>query len=282
MIIDFHTHTFPDAIAERAIKKLGIPTRMKNYHNGTQNGLLQSMKEANVDYSILLPIATKPSQTASINENAILLNSISDQTGLISFGAIHPDETDVASVLKGLANANVRGIKLHPHFQDTFVDDPKYISIIKTAEYYDLCVLIHAGNDASYPNAKTASVEHLSHLLDCVNYSKIILAHMGGLGVSEEVEKRLLDRDVYFDTALSLRTIQPAEGTFRDPEEQPPISQDRFSHFVKVHGADRILFGTDCPWDSQKEMIQTIQSSGLSQHEVDLILGENAQKLLKL
>lgn len=83
MLIDFHTHIFPEAIAERSIAALEAGIRREqgaDYRKGealtcrpaTLEGLLQSMTRSHVDKSICLPIATKPSQTATINRYANL------------------------------------------------------------------------------------------------------------------------------------------------------------------------------------------------------------------
>ena len=44
MIIDFHTHIFPDRIAPRTIAKLEKIGKTRAFTDGTQNGLLASME----------------------------------------------------------------------------------------------------------------------------------------------------------------------------------------------------------------------------------------------
>ena len=46
MIIDFHTHTFPEELAARAVSKLAKGARSLNYLDGTARDLKRSMKEA--------------------------------------------------------------------------------------------------------------------------------------------------------------------------------------------------------------------------------------------
>ena len=59
MIIDFHTHTFPEELAGRAIGKLAASSRARNHLDGTAGALRASMREAGVDYSVLLPVVTR-------------------------------------------------------------------------------------------------------------------------------------------------------------------------------------------------------------------------------
>ena len=74
MVIDFHTHTFPDKIAPQTIAALAEKSGSTPYRNGTLSSLLESMRKNGVDYSVILPVATKPSQVPSINRLAAQLN----------------------------------------------------------------------------------------------------------------------------------------------------------------------------------------------------------------
>ena len=95
MIIDFHTHIFPDAIAERTIHKLETAANIHAHADGTLQGLQTSMKQAGVDYSVILPVVTKPSQFDSVNRFAA---SINGRNGILSLGGI-----GVISVLSHVA-----------------------------------------------------------------------------------------------------------------------------------------------------------------------------------
>mgnify|MGYP000163993920 CR=1 FL=1 len=87
MVIDFHTHIFPDALAARAIGGLEQSGNVKSVLSGRREDLLASMKRAGVDYSLNLPIASRPKQVESINSFAI---SVNGRDGLFSLGGIHP------------------------------------------------------------------------------------------------------------------------------------------------------------------------------------------------
>ena len=58
------------------------------------------------------------------------------------------------------------------------------------------------------------------------------------------------------------------------------MSMIQFCNMVRNHGADKILFGTDSPWASQKESLKLLTSSGLSHGELADIMGGNAARLL--
>ena len=52
--------------------------------------------------------------------------------------------------------------------------------------------------------------------------------------------------------------------------------------FVKIFGAEKILFGTDSPWTAQKISLDFIKNLPLADDDKNKILGLNAQKLLSL
>ena len=282
MIIDFHTHTFPEELAGRAIGKLAASSRARNHLDGTAGALRASMREAGVDYSVLLPVVTRTGQQGDINRAAIETNRHSGETGLISFGGIHPENEDYREILRFLAENGVKGIKIHPVFQRVPIDDIRYLRIIECADENDMIVITHAGYDIGFPGEDFSSVERIRRMLDAVKPRKFVLAHMGGWDCWEEVEEHIVGRDVWLDTAFSLLPIEAAPGTVRKPEENPPLSGEQFLRMVRRHGAERILFGTDSPWSGQREMEAAVRNSGLTAGEQEAILGGNAEKLLHL
>ena len=70
MIIDIHTHVFPDKIAAEVLEHLSRQSRAKYFSDGTLNGLLDSMKKFGIDKSVVLPVATAPRQVEKINDYA--------------------------------------------------------------------------------------------------------------------------------------------------------------------------------------------------------------------
>lgn len=282
MIIDFHTHTFPDAIAERAVSKLAAAANIKNFTNGTYDRLRTVTKESGVDYSVLLPVATSPKQHGTINRVAMEINEKFPETGILSFGGIHPDNTDYREILKTLADNGVKGIKLHPVYQGTYIDDIRYLNIIDCACENGLIVLIHAGYDIGFPGHDEAAVPHIKKVIDTLHPEKFVLAHMGGWNNWDEVEEIIAGTDVWLDTAYTLLPNTAMDGNPRNKPGELQLSKEQFLRIVRKHGADRVLFGTDSPWGFQSEEIKAVKESGLTLSEQTAVLGENAAKLLNL
>ena len=133
MIIDIHTHTFPDAIAARAVNKLKHNSHTEPVLDGTALSLSASAKAAGVDLAVIQPVATSPAQVRDINDGAIETNRTSSMTRLASFGCMHPAFEAPEQECARLAEAGVKGIKLHPVYQLTDMDDPSYVRVLRAA-----------------------------------------------------------------------------------------------------------------------------------------------------
>ncbi|MBR2209158.1 MAG: amidohydrolase family protein [Synergistaceae bacterium] len=281
-IIDFHVHTFPEKIAASAIEKLQAKSHTRPFTDGTLSALELSMKESGVSFSILQPVATSSKQVQSINDKAIKLNS--ESKNIISFGAMHPDFENFESELRRISEANIKGIKLHPVYQGVSIDDEKFIKILECACDLDLAVLIHAGWDIGFPGNDFAMPEKIFNALKKIkNPKKIILAHMGGWRAWDEAEKIFADYEgIYIDTAFSLGHFTPnGDNFYKNSKECEMLSEEKFTKIIKSFGASRVIFGTDSPWSSQKDSVESFKAlKNLSDAEKNLIFYQNAASIV--
>ena len=183
MIIDFHTHTFPDKIAAAAIDKLQHASHSKAFTNGTVSGLQASMQRAGIDRSVVLPVATNPLKVSAMNDISC---ELTNQKGLVYFGCIHPNMEGAEAELTRIAGKGLKGIKIHPVYQDGDIED---LQLLKAEEFCQL---------------------------------------------------------------------------------------------VRAFGSDRVVFGTDSPWDDQAAALAAIRALDLTEEEKEKILGGNAQRILKI
>lgn len=269
MIIDFHTHIFPDKIAGATISALSSSANIPPHSDGTKNGLLKSMAEGGIDISVNLPVLTKASQFDSIFKFGNALNSEKQtQGGLISFCGFHPDIEDYEEKLAQAKENGFLGIKVHPDYQGTFFDDPRYVRIFAKAKELDLITVTHAGLDGAFVGQEIkCTPKRVLNVLDKIGgYDKLVLAHLGGNELFDEVYESLVGENVYFDTSYVL----------------PFLKREQFEKMLLRHTEDKILFATDSPWQSQGEMVEILKSYALGKAAEDKILYQNAQRLLKI
>ncbi len=280
MIIDMHTHIFPEKIVANVIEKLSLTSRTKYFSDGTLKGLKSSMNAAQIDFSVILPVATTAKQVEKINSTAAALNEENFDDGIISFGCIHPDYTNYREELSRVKNYGLKGIKIHPVYQDINLDDVKFLRILDRAAELDLIVVTHAGLDIGFPGVVRCSPQMAKNVIDTLGEFKFVLAHMGGWKNWAEVLKILGGTKIFIDTSFSTGKIIPRSDFVWKEEDLKLLDAAQFMEFVKVFGAERILFGTDSPWTSARTSIEFIRNLPLDDADKDKILGLNAQRLM--
>ena len=289
MIIDFHTHIFPDKIAGKTIESLGKLAGVKAATDGTLNGLLNSMEKSETDMSVIMPVCTKLEQFDSINAFAKKVND-TYKGKLLSFGGIHPDCENPKEKLKYIKSLGLPGIKIHPDYQKVMIDDIRFMRIIEYASELNLIILTHAGIDIGLPEPVHCPPDKMRKVLDTIKPEKMVLAHLGGWKQWEQVYEFLAGENVYLDTAF-LFGVGMKENDLSEGKEKGRcglenfcnyIEQDMFLKILEKHGTEKILFATDSPWSDAKAGIQYVNNLPVSEEMKQQILGGNAKKLLEI
>lgn len=259
-IIDFHTHTFPDDVASRAIEALFTAYHFTPATDGTLSAQLKMMEETGVSYSVIQPVATKPAQVTGINNWAA---SHTDPR-IISFAGMHPDYEDIAGEIDRIISLGIPGIKIQGNWQNVFVDDRSMYPIYEAAQGR-LMIMFHAGAEIAPLDELKATPKRIYNVHKDFPNLTMIAAHMGGYLMWDESEEFLVGENIYLDTSASFREKLPDE---------------RFLKMIRRHGTERILFATDMPLISPKAEIERLCSIGLTDDDLEMILSKNAMRLL--
>lgn len=274
-IIDIHTHAFPPAIAGKALARLSANSQSLPFTDGTLPSLRKSMEEAGIALSVVLPVATHAGQVTGINDMALKMNEAFQGGEILFFASIHPEFTNYREELARMKRSGIRGIKVHPFFQEADLDDIRYLRIFERAAELGLLVAAHAGLDIGFPGQVHASPGMARHALDEVGDFPFLLAHMGGWGNWDEAV-RLAGTSVYIDTSFSIGARKPLDGTGR----KGFMGDEEALSLIRAFGAGHVLFGSDSPWSSQKESLEALERLPLDEDEKQEILGGNARRLL--
>lgn len=267
MIIDFHTHIFPDKIAQKTVDYLSNLGGLPAHTNGTLTDLCTKLEKAGVERSIALPVLTAPHQFDSVLSFTQTVNAqfSEGKHGVLSFAGIHPLCDDLEGKMAQIKSLGYKGVKIHPDYQGVFFDDERYIKILTLAKEHDLIVVTHAGIDIGFRDKPVrCTPDRVLRALEKVSGVKLVLAHYGASEMEDEVYEKLAGLPVYFDTAFVLEHI----------------SKDKFLAIAQKHGYDKILFATDSPWKNIKNQVEIIKSYGLSKENQDKIFYKNALELL--
>jgi predicted TIM-barrel fold metal-dependent hydrolase len=262
MIVDCHTHAFPDSIAARAIESIGSHGKIRNVLDGTLGSLLGSMDRAGVDRSFLLNIATKPEQFPAI----MTFCAASRSDRILPFPSVHPNDPDLKSHLRAIKAEGYKGIKLHSYYQQFVFDEDRLFPLYATLEEEGLCLIAHTGYDIAYPFDDICRPRRIVAVVDRFPGLKLMTSHLGAWMDYEEVRRWFIGRPIYMDISCTF-------GFLADSEVKDIIEQ---------HGPEYVLFGSDSPWVGQAETLASLRGLGFSPDVLAMIEGKNAQRFFDL
>lgn len=270
MTIDFHTHIFPDAIAEQVVEGLQKKAsgKVTPAGNGTKHQLMQQMKATHIDKAVLCPVATNPDQFESILKFS--LDIIKGNAGenaqqmLIPFASVHPSNKECFKQLEKTAESGIKGVKLHPFYQKFSLGSAHAVDIMRCCRDLGLIVMCHCGLDIGFPDELICTPAHVLNLHEKAAGVKFIAAHLGGWHMWKEVRRELMGEPVYLDTSVLEADLQT----------------EAVQEILHNHPAEWLLLASDWPWcplDKPRSMIKSLDRSN---EEKALILGGNAARLI--
>lgn len=266
MTIDFHTHIYPDSVAAKILPAAKSKLKVEVPGTGGPSDLCRMMRDAGVSRSVLLPLAKGREDVSSLN--AWILSVCRENASLIAFGAVHPLMEDLDGEVDRLAAAGIKGVKMMPLLQQVYPDDPRCQRLYEALVERDMILVSHAGRDPLDRPEVYGTPERFAAALQSFPDLKVVLAHLGGLRMWDDVLRHLLPagENVYFDTAYVSFYME----------------RRRMAELILQIGPEKVLFGSDYPWEDPGRAAEIIKSLGLSKIEEQAILFQNAAKLLGL
>lgn len=266
MIIDFHTHSFPDALAPRAMASLKANNTcdmpITAHTDGTAKDAERLLTAAGISRAVVCNIATNAKQEHNVNSYAI---SLTDNPFFIPLGSLHPDSENIEEELSRLCDAKIKGIKLHPDYVRIPLSDSRYDRLLSAISERGMFCVMHTGFDPVSPDKIHATPDMLKKTIEKHPTLTLIAAHTGSLRLASEVLNTLVGTGIYIDTSLS---------SIREDEKET------LHKILSEHDEDRILFGTDTPWSNPRKEIDFINEAPISEERRRKIFSENAKRLL--
>ena len=132
--------------------------------------------------------------------------------------------------------------------------------------FYGIIILFHSGHDFAFDEENVHS--NPKRFLDVIKKFpdlKVILAHLGGYRMWDLVYKILINKNIFFDTSFTTE-----------------IDDNVMRNIILNHGPEKILYGSDFPWQRQKKIIEKLRKIIDNKIHLNMIFFENAKKLLGL
>lgn len=259
MIIDAHTHVWPDKIARAALGGNQLPG-LEAQGDGTVGGLTAHMDATGVRMSCCLGIANEARHVDRVNE--FVAGLVSDRH--FGVGTVHvdlPAEENMAS----LARHGIRAVKLHPLFQNFALNDPRLWTILEGFGS-DIAVITHVGAGGSAYANSLSSPKMIADIARQFPDLRLMACHFGGYKILDDAEEMLSGADIVLETSWppSLNTLRP----------------ERVRRLIRNHGAERVVFGSDWPMTDPGTEIRAIEALGLTDDETKRVLGGTLARVL--
>jgi len=270
MIIDVHSHDFPDEIAARAMNGMCrmIEGRQWPAGDGTLSTHIAAMNASGVDMSVSCPVATKPTMFEGIFRRAVAIKDgefgVEVQRRIIPFASVHPLDPKVMEHLEMITKAGLKGVKFHCFYQDFSLADRRFWPVFAKIADLGLVVQSHSGSDLGWDHLGLCGPRETETLLKNVRGLKFIAAHLGGCdGYPAHATDGLLECGCYIDVSALHRRWH----------------YDEQMRILRSWPTDRILFGTDYPWENPTETIRWVKDVRESA-DWDALFSGNAKRLL--
>jgi predicted TIM-barrel fold metal-dependent hydrolase len=218
-----------------------------------------AMDEAGVDLAAIMTLTDYP----GLNENGMGLieRGCAEFPGrLTGFVRLNPVQLESALLALEIAvrGHGFTGVKLHPVTTLAHPGGPATVALIRRAGELGVPTLFHCG-DESY----TTPLAVAEAARQCPA-STVILGHMGG----------------YFHVDEALEVAEALPNVLLETSGMPYPA--RIAEAVQRLGPERVLFGSDGPIASPAVERRKVELAGLDATSLALVLGGNAERLLKL
>ena len=267
-IIDAHVHLYPDALAPKVVPMLSERFGNAPAFDGTVARCAANAAETGIALSINLPVATTPEHVRHTNTfwAQYATKKSVGESAVMSLAALHPKTPDAANEVCEIARMGFSGIKFHPEYQNFRFNDALMDDIWAAMEEAGIVAYLHAGGERVFSAPFHSSPSEILALHKRFPKLKIAAAHLGGFGMWDEVEETLIGEKVFLDLSHTF---------FWMPNEQ-------ILRMIRMHGAHRILFGTDAPWQCPSAVISEFLKLPLSENERRAICYETAHELFEM
>ncbi len=264
-IIDSHTHTYPEAIAERATEALG---KFYEFHvdcAGTYADLEAQAKACGVCGFILFAVATNAHQVQKVNDNTAALAALSRSHGMetTGFAGMHQDYPDFEGELRRCEKLGLRGVKIHPDIQRMDLESKEMYRLCEILEGH-MPLFLHMGDNR--PEYRYSEPKKLVRLLKRFPRLEVVAAHLGGYQAWDEAEACLYGMpNVWYDISSALWAMTP----------------ERAYQLMAGCGFDRLFFGTDYPVCSLQRYIDLFLKIDLTEEQRMDIFYRNVKRFLE-
>ena len=232
--------------------------------SSTVTTLLSAMRKAGISHSVAM--------TTNSDQNESVRRIVKEHHDSLYFAMwFVPDQSHLDYLREH--REEIKLVKIHPSHTRTRLDDPKMKPVVEFCEENDLPILVHCGRwrevsgyDAAMNVAETCD-------------GTILLAHMGGVDPSLVISTVDSLRDGHLKNVYLVTSgMAISENSYKLGGCPPSVIR----YAVEGVGSDRVLLGSDFPFGSPLEMLDSVLAANLGLGDFRRITHDNAVQILRL
>ncbi|MBF0258564.1 MAG: amidohydrolase family protein [Desulfamplus sp.] len=280
MIIDFHTHIFPDDICNSRENYFDNEPAFKLLYNSPSSkiasapDLLQIMDEEEVKLSVIFGFPWKDGDTAIKNNDYIMESVAKYPDRFKGFACFDMEWEGAAKETQRCIKGGLCGVG-ELAFYLSGIDDQALSRLEPVMEVCmkagNLPVMIHTNETVGhkYPGKTPNTLEQIYKLAKRFPENRIVLAHWGG--------------GIFFYNLLKKESKGVLKNIWYDTAASPFLYDSAIYRVVREIGLmDKIVMGSDYPLLKPSRYYKDINDSGISKEEKEKIIGKNAMLLMGL
>jgi uncharacterized protein len=279
MILDGHTHVFPEDICRRREDYFADEPAFRLLYESPKSRLVgpeemvAAMAEAGVEAAVIMGFPWRQERLWRRQHEVILEAMRRYPRHLIGFCAVHPLEPGAPREVERCLAAGFRGVGELAWYEADLGEDVAAVlaPITELCGHYRVPLLLHTNDPVgpNYPGKAALSLPALYEAIKAFPEVDWILAHWGGglpfYGLMKKEGPEVLRR-VYFDTAASPYLYRP----------------EIYRLVAEMVGPDKIIFGSDYPLLPVSRYLKELEAANLPEDWREMILGKNLAGLLGL
>lgn len=279
MIIDCHTHLFPEEISRNRERFLdGEPAFQMIYRSkkATMIGveaLIQEMDESGVDVSVVCGFPWVNPETVKKNNDYILEAVARYPKRLIGLACFDAYSEKIAEETERCIRGGMQGVG-ELAFYLSGIDDAaldRLAPVMAILSAHCLPAMIHTNESVGhrYPGKTDITLPQIYAIPKRFPDNAIIFAHFGG--------------GVFFYNLLKKEVRETLKNVYYDTAAAPFLYDERiYRYAMELAGEEKILFGSDYPLIKPSRYFREMAESGLSDQYAIRIKGENARRIFRV
>ncbi len=280
MIIDSHTHIFPETVKQDRSRYFDTEPEFKLLYNSpkakicTIDDLITSMDTYRVDISVICGFPWRNPEFA-VQNNDVIIEAVQEYPnqikGLACFDAAWEGAADETQrcIDAGLCGAGELAFYLSGIDKTALAALDPVMTVLR--DNGNLPCMIHTNEPVGhyYPGKTPITLEQIYTLAKTFPDNKIILAHWGG--------------GILFYNAMKKETKATLKNIWYDTAASPFLYDSQiYDMAVDAAVADKVLLGTDFPLLTPARYYTDIDNSNINDLQKEQILGKNAALLYEL